>query len=262
MPEVTVDGVTIGYGDTGGDGPAVVLVHGFPFDSSLWEPQIQGLADRFRFVTPDLMGFGASDAPDDGSRYSMTAFADQVRAVMNDAGLGRAIVGGLSMGGYVCFEMWRRHRNVIGSLILADTRAEADTAEGIEKRSSQQERVRTEGIDAVAADLVGAMVPDAAGPGVLRRIRAAMDNPVPGYVGGLEAMKRRVDSTGDLVTIDVPTLILVGEHDPITPPTMARTMHELIGGSQLVVVPDVGHVANLEAPDAFNAAVARFVAAL
>jgi 3-oxoadipate enol-lactonase len=265
MPSITVDGIGIGYADTRGPGPAVVLIHGWPFNSSLWDPQAEALSDRARIVAPDLMGFGASDAPDDPPRYSMATFADQVRSVIDDAGLDRVVLGGLSMGGYVCFDMWRRHRDVIGALILADTRAEADTPETIDKRTAQQEQARAEGITPVAQALLEGLLSESTRsdkPDVVARVRAVMDNPPHGYVGGLEAMKRRPDSTGDLVTIDVPTLVIVGEHDGITPPAVARTMHEHIGGSQLVVVPEAGHVSNLEGPEDFNGAIAGFLAGL
>ena len=265
MPRVTVDGIGVAYADTGGSGPALVLIHGWPFNSSLWDPQVEKLSDRARIVAMDLIGFGASDAPDDPARYSMAAFADQVRSVIDDAGLDRVVLGGLSMGGYVCFEMWRRHRDVIRALVLADTRADADTPETLEKRTAQQAQVRTEGIAPVAEALLEGLLSEATRsrkPDVVARVRAVMENPPQGYVGGLEAMKRRVDSTGDLVTIDVPALVIVGEHDGITPPAVARTMHEHIGGSQLVVVREAGHVSNLEGADDFNGAVSGFLAGL
>ena len=265
MPRVTVDGIGVNYADTRGSGPTAVLIHGWPFNSSLWDPQVEALSDRVRIVALDLMGFGASDAPDDPTRYSMSTFADQVRSVIDDAGLERVVLGGLSMGGYVCFEMWRRHRDVIEALILADTRAEADTPETLDKRTAQQEQVRAEGVAPVASALLEGLLsePTRSGkPDVVTRVRTVMDNPAQGYVGGLEAMKEREDSTGDLITIDVPTLVVVGEHDGITPPAAARTMHEHIGGSQLAVVADAGHVSNLEGPDDFNGAARGFLAGL
>jgi 3-oxoadipate enol-lactonase len=263
MPKVTVDGIDIMYSDTAADLPSVVMVHGFPLNSSLWDLQKDTLADRFRFVTLDLMGFGASDAPEDPSRYSMAAFADQVRAVIEDTGLGRVAVCGLSMGGYVCFELWRRHRDVIGALLLADTKAEADDPEGIDKRTAQQEDVRARGPRAVAESMVGGLLSDttrAKKPDVVARALAVMDNPADGYIGALEAMKTRVDSTEDLVTIDVPTLVIVGEEDAITPPALARKLHEHIGRSRLAVIPEAGHLSNLEEPGAFGGAVANFLA--
>jgi 3-oxoadipate enol-lactonase len=257
MPRVSADWIAISYSDTGGSGPALVLIHGWPFNSSLWDPQVEAIAGRARLIAPDLMGFGASDAPDDPSHYSMSTFADQVRSVIDDARLDRVVLAGLSM--------WRRHREVIRALILADTRAEADTSESIAKRTAQQEQVRAEGTEPVAQGLLEGLLSETTRtgkPDVVARVLAVMDNPPDGYVGGLEAMKRRADSTDDLTTIDVPTLVIVGERDAITPAAAARTMHEHVGGSQLVVVPEAGHISNLEGPAAFNGAVAAFLASL
>jgi 3-oxoadipate enol-lactonase len=263
MPSVTRQGIAISYSDTGGDGTPVVLVHGFPFNSSLWDPQVESLGDRFRVIAPDLMGFGDSDAPEDPSAYSIAVFSDQIRAVVDDTDARSAVLCGLSMGGYVCLDLWRRHRDVIKRLVLADTRAEPDTPDAQQKRSDQQEQIRAEGTRRFARTLVGELLSETSRsrPDVSARALAAMDNPPQGFVGALEAMKARPDSTADLVTIDVPTLIVVGEQDAITPPDAARTMHEHIGGSQLVVIPEAGHVSNLEAPEAFSGALARFVAA-
>lgn len=261
MPTVTERGVTINYSDTGGGGAPVILVHGFPFDSSIWAPQIEALGDRYRVIAPDLMGFGASDAPDDPYAYSMAVFGDQIRAVVDDAGVRSVVLCGLSMGGYVCLDLWRRHRDVVEGLVLADTRAEPDTPDAIQKRSDQQDLIRAEGTRRFARTLIGGLLSETSRSrrDVTNRALAAMENPAQGYIGALEAMKARPDSTPDLVTIDVPALIVVGEHDTITPPEAARTMHEHIGGSQLVVMPEAGHVSNLEAPEAFNRALAGFV---
>jgi 3-oxoadipate enol-lactonase len=263
MPMVTVDGINIAYSDTAADLPAVVMVHGFPLNSSLWDAQKDALSDRFRVVTLDLMGFGASDAPEVASAYSMAAFAHQVRAVIAAVGLGRVAICGLSMGGYVCFELWRRHRDVISALVLADTKAEADDHEAKDRRTAQQEQVRARGARAVAEEMTDGLLSQSTRskkPDVVTRAMAVMENPAAGYVGALEAMKARVDSTDDLVTIDVPTLVVVGEEDTITPPVLARKLHEHIGGSRLVVIPEAGHLSNLEAPEIFTGAVAEFLA--
>jgi 3-oxoadipate enol-lactonase len=261
MPSVTRQGIAINYSDTGGDEAPVVLVHGFPFNSSLWDPQVESLGDRFRLITPDLMGFGASDAPEDPSAYSIAAFSDQIRAVVDRAQARPVVLCGLSMGGYVCLDLWRRHRDIIEGLVLAHTRAEPDTADTRQKRSDQQDEIRAEGTRGFARTLVGGLLSETSRskPDVSARALAAADNPAQGYVGALEAMKARPDYTSDLVTIDVPTLIVVGEQDAITPPDAARTMHEHVGGSQLVVIPEVGHLSNLEAPEAFNTALVRFL---
>ena len=263
MPNFERNGLRLSYEDTGGDLPPVLLVHAFPLNSSMWEAQTESLSERYRFITPDLKGFGGSDAPEDPSVYTMDSYADELAAVLEHANVDRATVVGLSMGGYVAFSLWRRHRDKVGAFVLADTRAEADPPEGVEKRTKQQQMVRDDGTGPLIDLLVGALLGEASlqkKPDVVARVKEIMaENPAAGFIGGLESMKQRVDSTGDLTGIDVPTLVIVGEHDGVTPPDAARKLHEHIGGSRLVVIPEAGHLSNLEAPEAFNGALAEFL---
>jgi 3-oxoadipate enol-lactonase len=263
MATVNASGLNINYSDTGGDGTPVVLLHAFPFNSNMWEPQIEALSDRFRFVTPDLSGFGASDAPEDESGYTMDVYADQVAAVLDDLGLDKVVLAGLSMGGYIAFAFLRRHADRVQALVLADTRAEADPPEGIEKRTNQQGLVRNEGTAGLIEGLAGALLGEATRekkPDVVERVKALMaENKPAGFIGALEAMKGRPDSSDGLSGIGVPTLVIVGEHDGVTPPDAARKIHEHVGGSRLVVIPEAGHLSNLEAPEAFNGALAEFL---
>ncbi len=264
MPSVNVNGVNLNYTDTG-EGAPVLLVHAFPLNGTMWEPQIESLGERFRFIAPDLKGFGSSDAPDDASAFSVDSFADELAGLLDALGLDKVTYCGLSMGGYISFAMWRRHRDRIGALVLADTRAEQDPPEGVEKRTNQQAQVRSDGTGGLIDALPGALLSEATRtkkPDVVERVKGLMDNPAAGFVGALEAMKKRPDSTGDLAGIDVPTLVIVGENDAITPPDAARKLHEHIGGSRLVVLPEAGHLSSLEAPEAFNGALAEFLSAL
>jgi 3-oxoadipate enol-lactonase len=257
MPTVDVNGVQIAYHDTSGSGVPVVFVHGFPFSSQMWDPQVDVLDDRNRAIAPDLRGFGNSDAPDDRSAYSMSSFAADVKGAIDDAGIDSVILCGLSMGGYICFEFWRQYSHLVAGLILADTRAEADPPEATEKRTNQQLQVTERGIDGLADGLTSALLAQTTTDtksDVVKRVRALMDQPAAGYIGALEAMKNRPDSTSDLTGITVPCLVIVGENDGLTPPEMSRKIHEHIGGSELVVIPEAGHVSNLEDPQAFNGA--------
>lgn len=263
MPQASVNGMTINYSDSGGDGLPVLLIHAFPLHGGMWEPQVEALSDRFRFIAVDLKGFGGSDAPDDRSQYSVDSSADELAAVLDEAGVTKAVICGLSMGGYIAFALLRRHRDRVAGLVLADTRAEADPPEGVAKRTSQQELVEKEGIGALSDGLINALLAEPTRekkPDVVQRVRELMDNPAAGYIGALEALKTRPDSTDDLVGISVPTLIIVGENDALTPVDFSRKMHERIGGSRLVVIPEAGHLSNLEAPEAFNGALAEFLA--
>jgi 3-oxoadipate enol-lactonase len=265
MPTTEISGLNINYIDTGGEGTPVLLLHAFPLNSKMWEPQIEALNERWRFIAPDLKGFGASSAPDDASAYSMDSYADEVAGLLDQIGIDKVVLTGLSMGGYISFAFWRRHRAKISALVLADTRAEADPPEGVEKRTSQQQVVREQGIEPLVEALPGALL---GGPtlekkqDVVESVKALMQNPAGGFIGALEAMKTRPDSTSDLTGIDVPTLVIVGENDGITPPDAARKLHEHIGSSRLVVIPEAGHLSNLEAPEAFNGALAEFLTEL
>lgn len=263
MASATINGTSINYVDTGGDGRPVVLLHAFPLNSGQWEQQIDTLSGSFRFIAPDLKGFGGSDAPEDESGYSMDDYAESVAGLLDELGLKNVTLVGLSMGGYIAFAFLRRHRDRVTALVLADTRAEADPPEGKEKRSKQQEMVRSEGTAGLIDALTGALIAEATlsgKPDVVDRLRKLMDNPPAGFIGGLEAMKNRPDSTGDLASIDVPTLVIVGESDGVTPPDASRTIHEAVAGSKLVVLPEAGHLSNLEAPKEFTEALREFLA--
>ena len=265
MPTVTVNGTRMSYTDTGGDGTPVVLLHAFPLHAGMWQAQIDVLGDRYRVIAPDLKGFGGSEAPDDPEAYSMDGYADDVGGLLDELGIAKAVVVGLSMGGYVAFAFLRRHRDAIAALVLADTRAEARSPEGKERRSAQQVQVREQGTAGLIEGLAGALLGEATRehqPQVVARAKELMDNPPAGFIGGLEAMKNRPDSSGDLAGIAVPTLVIVGENDGVTPPDAARRIHEHVGGSRLVVVPGVGHLSNLESSEAFTNALEEFLGEL
>ncbi|MDQ3575179.1 MAG: alpha/beta hydrolase [Actinomycetota bacterium] len=264
MPTVNVDGTTMHYVDTGAaaGGLSVVLLHAFPLHSGMWWPQIDALTPSFRVIAPDFMGFGSSDAPDEPSSYSMAGWADDVAGLLAALDLDRVVVVGLSMGGYVAFALLERHRPLVSALVLADTRADDDPEQVLERRTDQQRRVRQEGTVAVIDTLLETLLCEHSRehrPEVVVEARRLMDNPPAGFVGALEAMKSRPDSTAQLDAIDVPTLVLVGAHDQPSPPEVAQAMHERIPGSRLAVLPNAGHLSNLEVPDAFNKALLEFL---
>lgn len=263
MPEALVSGRRVHYLDEGEGEPALVLLHAFPLHAGMWAPQIQGLAQGTRVVAPDLLGFGATDAPEDPTAYSVEVWADQVAGLLDHLGLGRVVLGGLSMGGYAAFAFVRRHRARLAGLVLADTRPGADTAEVAQRRQDQTRQVSERG----TGELRESMLPGLLGehtrrhhPEVVASVRALSDNSAAGVIGGLAAMRRRPDATPDLAGIDAPTLVMVGAQDTLSPPEVVRAMHEAIPGSTLAVLPGAGHLANLEAPQAFNAAVAGLLA--
>lgn len=254
--------IEIGYEDVG-QGLPVVFLHGFPHDRSLWAPQLGALMDRCRCIAPDMRGFGESTVR---GPYSMNRYADDVVALLDALHIERAVIAGLSMGGYVAFAMWRRHRARVRALVLADTRAGADSTEGRAKRRTMIETVRAEGLEPLLDSQVTGMLGKTTrekhpelGDAVRRMLARA---PAEGVAGALEAMIARPDSTDTLATIDVPTLIVVGDEDVLTPPRESRAMHEAIRASRLEVLSGAGHLSNLERPAAFNHVVSEFVGVL
>jgi 3-oxoadipate enol-lactonase len=262
VTEMEVSDDALAHADVG-RGLPVVLLHAFPLNRSMWEPQIAALFGECRCIVPDLRGFGNS--PKSGP-FTMDRFADDVAALLDALQIEQAVVAGLSMGGYVALALWRRHRKLVRALVLADTRAGADAPDGIQKRTELIGLARSKGVEAVVdkqlAGLIGKSTREKQ-PELVERIRSIMiRSSVEGIVGGIEAMRDRPDSTPMLAGIDVPTLVVVGDEDVVTPPKEARAMHEGIPGSRLEVIPGAGHLSNMERPAAFNAAMSDFVGSL
>ncbi|HEU5169372.1 MAG TPA: alpha/beta fold hydrolase, partial [Gemmatimonadales bacterium] len=260
---VTVNGVGLAV-DVRGEGPAILFVHGYPLDRSVWEPQVAAL-DGWLRIAPDLRGMGQSDAPDLG--YAMATYAEDLVALLDALGVERAVLCGLSMGGYVAFELLRRWRDRVRGLILVDTRAEADGAEGRRAREAAAQQARDHGAGAIADSMLPTMFAPGAGerrPALVARVRAIMAaTPVAGIVGALAAMRDRVDSTPLLPTLaGLPTLVVVGAEDQLTPPACARAMAHRIPGARLVVVPEAGHLAPIEAAEATTRAIREFLGGL
>jgi len=241
----------------------ILLIHGFPFDGSMWRAQREFLESAagggLTVITPDLPGFGASAEPVP-REPSMEEYAEAVHRVMHEHGAGRFIVGGMSMGGYVVFPLLRAYPNHVAAVMLIDTRAEADAPDARANRLKAIEDIRAMGnttklIHGLLPRLVGVK----AGAEVQQNLRAMMASQLPeAVIAAQTAMASRRDQTDYLPAIRVPTLIVVGDQDVITPPAVARGMREKIPGSQLVEIPDCGHMSPVEAPEALNAAIRDF----
>jgi len=238
-------------------------VHGFPFDRSMWKHQLSALA-RYRCIAPDLRGAGASTAPVGG--YSMSRYADDLAAVLDAAGVDRAVVCGLSMGGYVTFELLRRHPGRVRALILCDTKPEADSPQARLDRDELAAVAARAGAAAVAERLVPKLLSPAthaAQPEVVQHVRAMIQHTsVAGIVGALHALRDRPDSTALLPRIRVPTLVLGGADDEIAPLAVMRAMAAAIPGSQFATIPEAGHLAPLEQPLATSRRLTDFLDAL
>ncbi|HEY9443689.1 MAG TPA: alpha/beta fold hydrolase [Gemmatimonadales bacterium] len=259
----TVNGVTLAV-EVRGEGPAVLFVHGYPFDRSIWSHQIAAL-DGYRRIAPDLRGMGTSDAPDLG--YSMEIYAADLAALLDVLGADEVVLCGLSMGGYIAFEFLRRWRSRVRGLVLMDTRAEADSAEARKARDAAAALARERGAEAVTESLLPRVLGRTTRTGAsitAERVRGMMSStPVPGLVGALAAMRDRPDSSPLLPELaGLPTLVLVGEEDELTPPDTARALADRIPGARLVTVPGSGHLPPVERPVETTRALVEFLRSL
>lgn len=255
-----VNGIQLVWDEFGAreNGPVLLLVHAFPLNRSMWAPQCEALADCAHIIAPDLRGHGESEAPP--GPYSMETFADDLAALLDRWEAPRAVYCGLSLGGYIGFAFVRRHRERLAGLILADTRPGPD---GDQRRAGREElasAVEAAGSSALAVErlrppLVAAETRRAR-PDFVDQLGAMIaGTPATGLAGAARGIAARPDSTPTLAEIAVPTLLIVGSEDEVTPPAESEAMHAAIAGSTLEVLPGAGHLSNLERPAAFNAAV-------
>lgn len=251
--------------DAVGQGKPVVLLHAFPLSRAMWRPQVEALQGECRLLVPDLRGFGGT-SPFPGTP-SVEAMADDVAALLRALAIVEpVVVGGLSMGGYVALAFARRHAPRLRALILADTRAEPDTPEGKANRNQTIAFAQAHS----AAEVIGSMLPKLLGeetrrdrPEVAEEVRriAAAQSPAA-IVAALQALRDRPDARPGLGAVRVPTLVVVGSEDTLTPPAMAQTLAAGMAGAQLVTIAGAGHLSNLEQPAAFNEAVRSFLRGL
>jgi 3-oxoadipate enol-lactonase len=255
-------GFQVGFDDSG-DGLPVVFLHGFPHDRSLWASQRLSLAPRVRCIVPDLRGFGQSSTH---GPFSMDQYADDVIQLLDWLGIESAVVCGLSMGGYVAMALWRRHADRIRGFVFCDTRAGADTDEGRTRRDELIAQVKRDGARAIGEAQVTGMVSSATRErrvDVVNALRAMMGRqPAAGLIGALQALRDRPDSRETLKTISVPSLVLVGEDDALTPLREARAIAEALPPAarvRLEIIAGAGHVPCLERPAATTHALSDFL---
>ncbi len=259
--EATVNGFRMNYRVSGRAGvPPLLLIHGFPLDSAMWDAQLEGLADRAYVIAPDLRGHGQSDRP--AGAYSMDQHADDLAALLEQLGVRKAVVAGLSMGGYVAFAFWRRHAERVAGLALVDTRANADTEEGRSNREATIGRVRERGVAALTEDMMPKLLSpenlnDAQVAGRVREM--ILRQPAEGMMTALAAMRDREDSTPTLATITVPTYVIGGEHDLIAPAEVTVTMAKQIRDARSVLIMNAGHMAPVENPQEVNMALSELL---
>lgn len=261
MANVQVNGIKLNVVERG-SGTPLLLAHGFPLDHSMWSGQLDRLADQCRVIAPDLRGFGASDVVPGVA--TMQQMADDLAGVLDALAIREPVVFcGLSMGGYVAWQFALRHRARLAKLVLCDTRAIADTPEAAAGRLKTAERVLKEGPGVVAE----AMLPKLFAPNtvkdqpqIIEATRQVMlRTNAAGIAAALHGLARRPDVTEQLPQIDVPTLVICGEHDAIAPPTEMKQFAAQMPKARFAKIPGAGHMAPLEAPQAVNAAIKEFL---
>ena len=260
MTTTRIDDIQMAYDDVG-SGPAVIFIHGYPFNRSLWTEQAEALSGKYRVVTPDLRGFGESDSSEGPA--TMNRMAQDVARLMDHLGIQQAVIASLSMGGYVALAFTKQFPSRVKALVLADTRAQADSDEAKQTRAQQAEKALSEGMAGIAdAMLPKLLTPETVSkrPEIVKRVRDMMLKTKPqGAASALLGMAEREDQTEFISTITVPTMIVVGREDAITPLADSEKMQSKIAGSRLVVLENAGHVSNLEQTEQFNFALLRFL---
>ncbi len=262
MKRVAIRGVEWNVFDEGAGQP-IVLVHGFPLDHTMWSGQLEAFSSGKRVIAPDLRGFGSSVAADE--MVSMEQFADDLAELLDVLQVDEPVVlCGLSMGGYIALQFVRKHADRLKALVLCDTRAAADSAEAAANRLKMAEQTLAEGAEVAAR----AMLPRLFGkktlgerPEVVESVHRVMLATSPAAIAAAQrGMASRPDMTGYLPRLRVPSLLIVGEEDAISPVAEMRQIAQSISGAQFAIVPEAGHMAPLENPAAFNAALEKFLA--
>lgn len=247
-----------------GVGAPVVLLHPFPATHEFWLPVAEQLSTQYKLIMPDLRGLGAS-GPGDGPAL-MEKHADDVRRICDDVGFGKATFAGISIGGYILFEFWRRHRERVNALVLCDTKAAADNEEGRQGRMKAAELVQERGpeifIDEQIPRLLGETTQRNRPDIVSKARKIMMVNTAKGIAAVQLGMAARPDSTATLATINVPTLFVGGAEDMLSPPEELNRMGRMVGGSEVKVIPGVGHYSAFEKPDEFVVVLREFLGKL
>lgn len=241
----------------------LVLLHAFPIGANLWEPQMRAVPPGWRLITPDLRGFGGTTELDSLSALSMADFDDDTLDLLDELGVARAVIGGCSMGGYATLALYQAAPQVFDGMILANTRANADSPEARANRRNMLALVDREGASGVARDMMPRLLGKTTretDPEIEATIRRLIKQQSPIAIrSAIHRMMHRQDSTPLLAKVSVPTLVITGEEDEMIPVEESRRLADGIPGAALVIVPRAGHLANVEQPEAFNAALNAFL---
>lgn len=242
-----------------GEGRPVILLHAFPVRAEMWRRQLASVPAGWRMLAPDLRGFGAGPPLD--RHVSVDEYALDAAALMDALEIDRAAIGGLSMGGYITFALFRQAPARFTAMVLADTRPQADTPAGRDARLQMRALVAEQGARGVAREMLPKLLSSGAAPHTIDAVRGWIESAAPRAIdAAIGALMERPDSTPDLARIGVPALVLVGDADGVTPVADSEAMQRAIARSKLVVIPGAGHLANVEQPGAFSRALADFLA--
>ena len=260
---------TIAYLDSAPGNTALrtyVLLHAFPIGANLWEPQMHSIPEGWRLITPDLRGFGGSTEADSVGALSMSDYADDLVDLLDELGIARAVIGGLSMGGYATLAFLQRDAERVDGLILANTRAGADSPEARANRRNMLALLDREGPSGVARDMMPKLLGKTtreANPEAEATVRRLIKQQSPVAIrAAIHRMMHRPDSTPLLAQITVPTLVITGDEDELIPIDESRAIANAVRGATLAVIPRAGHLSNLEQPDPFNHALTAFLTKL
>jgi 3-oxoadipate enol-lactonase len=260
---------TIAYLDSApgkNDLRAYVLLHAFPIGANLWEPQIHSIPEGWRLITPDLRGFGGSTELDSLGALSMADYADDVVDLLEELGVKRAVIGGCSMGGYASLALYQSRPDLFDGLVLANTRAGADSPEARANRRNMLALVDREGPSGIAREMMPKLIGKTTketNSSIEANVRRLIKQQSPaGIRSAIHRMMHRPDSMPLLAQVSVPTLVITGEEDDMIPVDESRRMADAINGASLVIVPRAGHLANLEQPEPFNNALNTFLTTL
>jgi len=256
----TINNINMAY-DIRGEGTTLLFLHAFPLNRSMWQPQVEAFSNDYQVISVDYRGFGESKFVD--GHYFMELLADDIFALSRHLSLQKFVLVGLSMGGYVAFAFYRKYPQLVQALILADTRAEKDNKQTQNKRKKMAQDAIRRGSEYIAdlmtPDLLGAFTQEH-NPELVQQVKEIIaSNDARAIANAQLGMAARQDSTATLKSIPKPTLLIVGEEDKLTPVHFTEKMQKQIRNSEIVVLPNSGHLANLENPDAFNAAVRKFL---
>jgi len=256
-----INGIAVYYEDTASSGTAIVFIHGFPFNHTTWDPQWEAFKGSFRLVRYDQRGHGQSDTGD--GQFPLEFLVDDLIGLLDSLKIPKAVLCGLSMGGYVALRAVERNPERVAGLVLCDTKSEADTTQAKISRSNAIKTIKNKSLSEFCEPfLANVLAPETRiqKPEIVEAIRKIiMGNSAMGICGALLALAGRTDTTDALPAIKVPTLILVGEKDTVTPPLLSEKMKAAIPQAKMAIISSAGHLSNYENPYVFNQHLKQFL---